>query len=160
MRNLFLFTCSFVLGLCFFLSVPAQATASQADVDAINEAFRGAAFNGNVGQVKKLLAQGASVHNRDDWALRWASIHGDKQMVEALLSANADPHAACDEPIRMAAENHHQEVLRTLIEAAEQNPGTCPPDDVRHLTHSQAAFDAIKEIYTHTGANIPASAIK
>jgi hypothetical protein len=61
-----------------------------------------------------LLAAGADVHTRDDFALRWASANGHVEVVKVLLATGADVHARDDDALQLASANGHVEVVKVL----------------------------------------------
>ena len=73
--------------------------------------------NGHTEIVKILLEAGADVHVDDDYPLRWAAEYGHTETVRLLLEAGADVHAASDDALRWAAKNGHIETVKVLLEA-------------------------------------------
>ena len=71
-----------------------------------------AADNGHTETVRALLAAGANVHAKDDWALRLA---GHTETVKVLLAAGADVHAKDDFALIFTTIHGHTETARALI---------------------------------------------
>jgi len=82
-----------------------------------------AAYNGEEGKVKKLLASGSLPDDRDyrGWtALNWASFNGYPGVVKELLSAGADPDVRDKSgwnAFRFAVSAGHTDVVRVFIKA-------------------------------------------
>ena len=57
----------------------------------------------NLEEVKKLLANGADIHDFDDYAIKWASLNGNIEFVKILVEHGADIHANHDEALRDAS---------------------------------------------------------
>ena len=92
--------------------------AEGADVHARGDfALRWSAANGYVEAVRVLLETGADVHAGDDLALQWAANNGHTETVRTLLDAGADVRAWNDYALRMASQNGHTETVRTLLDA-------------------------------------------
>jgi hypothetical protein len=73
-----------------------------------------AAYFGHTEVVKLLLASGANVHAKYDFALRWAAWFGHTETVKVLLASGADVHAGNDAALRWAADHGHTETVRVL----------------------------------------------
>jgi len=76
-----------------------------------------AACSGHTETVKLLLASGADVHAKDDWALRLAASSGHTETVQVVLASSANVHALDGEALVMAAWNGHTETVQTLLVA-------------------------------------------
>jgi ankyrin repeat protein len=76
-----------------------------------------AAHRGHTETVRALLDGGASIHRRNDWALRLAAEYGRTETVKLLLARGADVHAGKDAALRLAANNGHTETVKALLAA-------------------------------------------
>jgi ankyrin repeat protein len=81
-----------------------------------------AAADGDVAEVRWLVAQGVDVNVEDGNGARplhWAAAHGHMELVTTLAELGADVHAAASvgqRPLHAAAFNGHVEVATTLVE--------------------------------------------
>lgn len=82
-----------------------------------NEALRCAAENGHVEVVRILLAAGADLSVRKDFALKWAARCGHLEIVQLLLDGGANVHADNDYSLRMAADSGFALVVGALLDA-------------------------------------------
>ena len=73
--------------------------------------------NGHLENVKFLLKNGASIHVRDNFALRYASMYGHTEIVKLLIKSGADIHACENEALRFASGRGYIEIVKLLIEA-------------------------------------------
>ncbi len=73
-----------------------------------------AAANGDMQTVQTLLAAGADVHAKDDYALHYAAYHGHAETVQVLLASGADVHAQNDWSLWWATLNGHTETVQVL----------------------------------------------
>jgi ankyrin repeat protein len=79
---------------------------------------------GNVGAVKKLLKEGADIHDDNDNALRWACNNGHLEVVKLLLENGADVHADNDDSLRLASKRGYLKIVKLLIQhGADINKG-------------------------------------
>jgi len=79
-----------------------------------NNALIYSAGFGKLDFVEYLLAAGADVHARDDYALRGASDNGHTEVIKLLLAAGADVHAGNDLALDWAKYKRHTEVVKVL----------------------------------------------
>jgi ankyrin repeat protein len=110
----------------------------------LNDRLIDAAKRGNTEGGCVLLAAGADVHARDDFALCWAAYRGGTETIKALLAAGADVHARSDEALRWAAQEGHAEtvqVLATHIFAPDSWRGKSRAE---FETQANALYDKIK----------------
>jgi hypothetical protein len=86
------------------------------------EALGMAAFDGDVAQLEKCLARGASVLRPDDqgnYALGEAAVNGQGAIAKILLDAGADPNSKGEygrTPLWRAAFNSHADAIQVLLE--------------------------------------------
>ena len=80
----------------------------------LNGALISASENGNIEEVRKLIADGADVHARHDYALRLAARDGHLSVVEYLVDQGSDVRVRDDQALRWAARNGHTEVVEYL----------------------------------------------
>jgi ankyrin repeat protein len=79
---------------------------------------------GNLKEVKRLLKNGADVHDDNDNALRWASCNGHLEVVKLLLANGADVHANNDESLKLASRSGYLKIVKLLVEhGADINKG-------------------------------------
>lgn len=77
-----------------------------------NKAFRYAAYNNRLAIVNRLIEANA----KDNEAFRYAVEKGDLDIVESLIKANVNIHSEDELPLRCAALKGHSEIVRCLIE--------------------------------------------
>lgn len=83
-----------------------------------NKALIKAIEKGDAPKVRVLLAKGADVHARDDFALLQATAYGYVEIEKLLLEAGADIHADNDRALRYAAWYGDQlEIMKILLKA-------------------------------------------
>jgi len=88
----------------------------------INDAFRGAAFRGEISDVRDLLNDGADVNSRGGQglsALMSAAMAGHVAVVQVLLERGADLEARSNQAVTslmLAAMGNHVEVVRLLLQ--------------------------------------------
>lgn len=80
----------------------------------LNSRLIDAGARGDTETVQTLLAQGANVHVKDDYALRMAASFGQAETVKVLLAVGANVHALNDDALCWAAYNDHTETVRVL----------------------------------------------
>jgi ankyrin repeat protein len=76
-----------------------------------------ATWRGDEAEVARLLAAGANVHDRDDFALYLAARRGHDAVVARLLAAGADVHANRDFALYWAAREGRDVVVARLLAA-------------------------------------------
>lgn len=83
----------------------------------LDENLARAARDGEIEQVKKMLAYGADVHAWDDVPLRWAAAKGHTVVVAILVGEGANIHAHDDEALRLAEANGHKDTADFIRDA-------------------------------------------
>ncbi len=84
-----------------------------------DELLRAYATQGDMAQIKQMIAMGANINCADEWGLTPlfnAAAHGHSDCVKLLLEAGADI-AASDSVLAIAAGSGNPECVRILIEA-------------------------------------------
>ncbi|XP_064389428.1 histone-lysine N-methyltransferase EHMT1-like isoform X2 [Halichondria panicea] len=100
------------------------------DVKLQSQKLDKAARNGNVSEVKSLLARGVNPNHPGCSPLHSACKIGHMEMVKALVEAGADTELAMDRyPVHWAALRGHKEVLVYLIRDCKCNANTRDNDD-------------------------------
>ncbi len=85
-----------------------------ARIGQLDKALHWAACHGHSAATEALIAAGANVHSRNNYALRCASGRGHAVIVEHLLHGGADPHVLAKQALRWAARDGHDAVVRIL----------------------------------------------
>jgi hypothetical protein len=96
----------------FFSKKPKQL--SPEEQEELDGRLIDAAWTGGTETVEALLAVGADVHARDDYALREAAYRGHADTVRLLLGSGADAHAKDDEALRWAAYGGRTQTVQIL----------------------------------------------
>ena len=113
------------------LSVGSSSVADYEKFQQNNEQLLEAAKNGQLSEVRRLLAEGANANYRDRYGvgpLQAAAGRGGLEMVKALLLAGADAKSLALDgctPLHVAAGRGHFEVAKLLIEG---NADVCAVD--------------------------------
>jgi ankyrin repeat protein len=85
-----------------------------------------ASRRGNLERVMELLKAGASVHARDDEALKYASWEGHFDVVKILLEVGANGSADNDKALRSASYKCHFEIVKILLDYGANKEGLHP----------------------------------
>lgn len=75
------------------------------------------ARTGDLKSVKRVLLEGADIHEDDDYALRVAAQNGHHDVVDLLLKSGADVRADDDLSLRLAARYGHVGVVAALLKS-------------------------------------------
>jgi ankyrin repeat protein len=115
---------SLVLGVVFFISMILSGCFSES---VAQQSLMRATKQGDVRAVKKLLAKGADVGEKDQdgaTALMWAAYHGYPEITKILIKAGADVNAKDQDGITAlmgAAEQGHAEIVNLLKRFGARN---------------------------------------
>jgi hypothetical protein len=90
---------------------------SPGEQEELNNRLRLVAKKGDTKTVQELLAAGADVHAKHDWALCGAADLGHTETVKVLLAGGGEVHALTDNALRWAAQNGHTETVKVLLTA-------------------------------------------
>jgi ankyrin repeat protein len=108
---------SLVLGVFFLISMILSGCSSES---VVQQSLMQATKQGDVKAVKKLLARGEDVDEKDEdgaTALMWAAYHGSPEITKILIEAGADVDEKDEDGITAlmaAADQGHTEIVELL----------------------------------------------